>query len=103
MQTLVVGPVAFCSEALGAIHVLPDISNSLPTLSSTPLMNCTDSGLENLRAISSASLIMTARGVAGNPSNSATAARRILRSTPPCDPYANARRDLQSVCRLLQC
>ena len=28
-------------------------------------MNCTDSGLENLRAISSASLMMTAFGVRG--------------------------------------
>ena len=39
-------------------------------------MNCTDSGLENLRAISRASLMMTARGVVGNPSSSATAARQ---------------------------
>jgi hypothetical protein len=38
---------------------------SLATLSSTPLTNCTDSKLENLRAISSASLITTARGVSG--------------------------------------
>src|SRR5215510_8908524 len=33
--------------------------SSLPTESNTPLMNCTDSGEENLRAISSASLITT--------------------------------------------
>jgi len=38
-------------------------------------MNCTDSGLENLRAISIASLMTTARGVFGYPRNSATAAR----------------------------
>src|SRR5260221_13955269 len=37
----------------------------LPTESSTPLMNCTDSGEENLRAISRASLMITARGVPG--------------------------------------
>ncbi len=42
--------------------VLP---KSLATLSSTPLTNCTDSRLENFRAISSASLITTARGVSG--------------------------------------
>jgi len=40
-------------------------SRSRPTLSSTPLMNWMDSGLENLRAISMASLITTARGVCG--------------------------------------
>src|SRR5579859_3937000 len=34
-------------------------------LSSTPLIKCTDSGLENLRAISSASLITTGLGVSG--------------------------------------
>jgi hypothetical protein len=38
-------------------------ARSFPTESSTPLMNCTDSGAENLRAISSASLITTGRGV----------------------------------------
>ena len=38
-------------------------ASSFPTESSTPLMNCTDSGAENLRAISSASLITTGRGV----------------------------------------
>ena len=38
-------------------------ASSFPTESSTPLMNWTDSGAENLRAISSASLITTGRGV----------------------------------------
>jgi len=37
--------------------------SSFPTESSTPLMNWTDSGAENLRAISSASLITTGLGV----------------------------------------
>ncbi len=47
----------------GTSHaVLP---KSFATLSSTPLTNCTDSGLENFLAISSASLITTARGVSG--------------------------------------
>src|SRR5262249_49103913 len=55
--------------------------SSLPTESSTPLINCTDSGEENLRAISSASLITTGRGVAGSPRNSATLHRSTLRST----------------------
>jgi len=41
------------------------VSNSLPTLSSTPFTKCTDSGEENFRAISSASLITTAFGVSG--------------------------------------
>jgi len=40
-------------------------SSSRATLSSTPLMNCTDSGAENRRAISSASLMTTGRGVSG--------------------------------------
>ena len=44
-------------------------------------MNWTDSGVENFRAISSASLITTARGVAGYPRNSATAPRSTFRST----------------------
>src|SRR6516225_9042849 len=61
-------------------------SKSRPTLSSTPLINCTDSGVENLRATSSASLITTARGVPGNASSSATAARRMLRSTAAMRP-----------------
>src|ERR1035438_8039162 len=39
--------------------------SSFATLSSTPLTNCTDSRLENFRAISSDSLITTARGVSG--------------------------------------
>ena len=39
--------------------------SSFATLSSTPFTNCTDSRLENFRAISSDSLITTARGVSG--------------------------------------
>jgi hypothetical protein len=50
-------------DSYSAAAALPP--RSFPTLSSTPLINCTDSGLENLRAISSASLITTARGVPG--------------------------------------
>lgn len=42
---------------------ITDDASSFPTESSTPLMNWTDSGAENLRAISSASLITTGRGV----------------------------------------
>src|SRR5689334_7375599 len=56
-------------------------SSSFPTESRTPLMNCTDSGAENLRATSSASLITTGRGVWCGPSNSATPVRNTLRST----------------------
>src|SRR5215472_6497720 len=44
-------------------------ASSLPTESSTPLMNWTDSGAENLRAISKASLITTGLGVSRKPRN----------------------------------
>jgi hypothetical protein len=56
-------------SCLEAAIVVPQLrfgiteARSFPTESSTPLMNWTDSGAENLRAISSASLITTGRGV----------------------------------------
>ena len=53
-------------------------ASSRATLSSTPLMNCTDSGVEKRRAISSDSLMMTGRGVSGKPRNSATPAAQQI-------------------------
>ena len=80
-RTSLCGPKRRTSFNHKRIYAFVPASISLPMLSRTPLMNCADSGEENLRAISMASLMTTARGVCGNPSSSATAARIRLRST----------------------
>ena len=57
----------FCVSATTALKQLKNyfFSMSFATESNTPLMNVTDSGVENLRAISSASLMITGFGVFG--------------------------------------
>ena len=70
MECFIVALLFLKSRIASSSSVIPQLcfgtlaaERSFPTESSTPLMNCTDSGAENFRAISSASLITTGRGV----------------------------------------